>query len=127
MKHTILSLALLPLFACAEHGEADPQRSSSPTAEADSSVLAGAERRLEELEDEVSDIRELVAEETTKHTPELDAMLAAIDEKRQAVIEEIVALEEGGERNLERPNESLQEALHDLERAIDDAWNRIRA
>jgi uncharacterized membrane protein YccC len=131
MKPIILSLALLPLVACAGGQEEDEHGlTSEPSVMEEgkeSPNLAEAEHRLEQLDAQIGDIKNEVATQTTEVPMELKDLIAAIDEKRQSASEAIAALKDNDEVASVAANQDLQVTLSELQAAIDEAWERVRA
>jgi chromosome segregation ATPase len=128
MKHILISLALLPLIACtADYDDAEnSQGLATSSAESESDNLAAAERRLGELESEVSGIKAEIAGLSAEESAKLQDLVAAVEAKRQTAADRIAAWKESGEVASGTASESVQYALDDFEGSIDEIWNRIQ-
>jgi chromosome segregation ATPase len=128
MKYTLISLAMLPLIACgADYDDAsslqDPTQAST---ESENPYLAASELRLQELESDVADVKAELASLSAEASEKLQDLVSAMDGKRQAAAEKIAALKENGDVAWGEARESLQAALDELERLVDEVRNRIR-
>jgi len=129
MKHTLISLALLPLIACtADYDDAEnSQGLAKSSAESENAYLEAAELRMEELESEVVEIKQELASLPAEKSESLQDLVGAMEAKQQTAADSIAALKEAGAEASGTESESLQHALDDLEVAIAEVWNRIRA
>jgi hypothetical protein len=129
MKGILFSLALLPLIACANDRESEPEEpgSQASTESAEQPYVAEAEQRLQELESKVGDIKEAIADQVTVVSEDLEVLLDDLDRKREGAAEQIAALREAGEAGWESASLRAEQVLDDLESAVAAAWDRIHS
>jgi hypothetical protein len=129
MKGILISLALLPLIACANDRESEPEGpgSQASTEKAEQPYVAEAEQRLQELESKVGDIKEAIADQVTVASEDLEVLIDDLDRKREGAAEQIAALREAGEAGWESASLRTEQVLDDLESAVAEAWDRIHS
>lgn len=123
----LLPIVLLPLTAC---GSADETPNRSPAVSAngeENPYLAAAEARFQELAEEATLVKDELAVRPDAVSEELDELLATIDEKRKDAIDQMIALRDSSLNDWESAGEKVGETLDDLEDAIDEALERLRA
>jgi len=127
MKTLLITLSLLPLAACSsEYGKVEtPQSSSAEATQAQKPYIAAAEQRLLELEADVAEIKQAVADKADDASEELDELLVALDEKREVAAQQLAALGEKTEDAWDSAGVRVEEVLDDLESAVAEAWDRI--